>query len=147
MTELMSCASHLVLNTHSSAILSYMDLFRVCLIGDGWVQGQCNAPAGAKRRRPERERYCPLLTPTADVPTAASISEKPPGLGNGSAPYTRTLWPALSKSFTPGSSCRLPVQVFLQNPALLGSIFPYCECVRLYLTCTNPKTTDRIHCS
>ena len=34
--------------------------------------GQCNAPTGAKERRPQREQCCPFLTPTAAVPAAAA---------------------------------------------------------------------------
>ena len=32
------------------------------------------------------------------------------------------------------------------NPTCLGSPFLYCECVRLYLMCTNLKTANGIHC-
>ena len=74
--------------------------------------GQCNAPTGAKERRPQREQCCPFLTPTAAVPAAAAakspqsyptlcdpIDGSPPGSPVPGILQARTLeWVAISFS-------------------------------------------------
>lgn len=123
---------------HFHLCASGLDLVEASLVWGGWTPRLCISPAGSHKGGPGRKWCYPFLI--ADIWCHYSHIHlwKAPGTREWSAPATST----------PGAAIQPPFQVFLWNSTFLGSFFfPYCECVRLCLICTNLKTTNGIHCS